>query len=335
MNHIEAFTCAKNPAAPETNEDRIAAIPGRLLAVVDGATDIGGHRYDDRLGRSATGGRLASEAVAEALAIAAAGSFTELPDPIELVGRLNAAIAAVYSRLNLSEEDVASGRHRFRAAFSAALIAGPAIRLVALGDCTIRINGKEVLGHSFPGDTVLSKARSVAWGILAGRGLEADTIRPLARQVIVTGPASGALPQPFRAEDAETICDAVRSDPAVRAACGDDLALIDRLLRVGLEGVRQSPETFDAVSLDGHGDPSSATRWTDLDLADVETLELASDGYPVLPETTGIAAWEAALARADATDPDRIDTHLSTKGRTATTFGDDRSILIANRTFSP
>lgn len=334
MHHIEAFTCAKFPSAPDTNEDRIVAIPGRLLAVVDGATDLGGIRYDDRLGAGATGGRLASEAVAEALAIAGAGSFAALPDGRALVADLNAAIGAVYARLNLSAGDIASGRHRFRAAFSAALIAGDRLRLVALGDCTIRINGQVVLAHVFPGDVVLSKARSVAWSILSARGMAADAIRPPARQVIVQGPASAALPQGFQPGDAQTICGAVRADAAVLSACGNDLARIDTLLRVGLQGVRNDPEAFDAVTLDGHGDPSRFVRSLDLPLAEVSTIELASDGYPSAPETVSIEAWERALAQADATDPDRIGAHLSTKGRTATTFGDDRSILIASRKFS-
>jgi len=331
---IEAFTCAKNPAAPDTNEDRIVAIPGRLLAVVDGATDLGGHRYDDRLGHAATGGRLAAEALAEALAIAGAGSFATLPDPHSLVAELNHAIADVYARLKLSRDDVASGRHRFRAAFSAALIAGDRLRLVALGDCIIRVNGKAKLALHYPGDAVLSKARAVAWSILAGRGLSVDAIRPLARQVIVAGLASGPLPEPFQKDDADSIGAAVRADTSVRAACGNDMALIDTLLQVGLQGVRNDPEAVDAVSLDGFGDPSQAVRWIDLPLSTVERLELASDGYPAQPETTSIAAWEAALALADATDPNRIGAYASTKGRTATSFGDDRSLLIATRTFS-
>lgn len=334
MHFIQAFTSAKNPAAPDNNEDRLVAIPGRLFAVVDGATDLGGHRYDDRLGSDAAGGRLAAEAVAEALAIAGAGSFTTLPDPQTLVADLNAAIAAVYSRLKLSRDEVASGQHRFRAAFSAALIAGDTLRLVAMGDCTIRLNGRVTLPHAYPGDAVFARARAVAWSILAERGLAADAIRPLARQIIVTGPAAGTLPEPFQADDADTICNAVRADAAVHEACDHDLSRIDALLQMGLQGVRNNPESFDAVSLDGFSDPSQALRWIDIPLPEVDVLELASDGYPAHPDSTSIAAWEAALAEADATDPDRIGTHASTKGRTPTTFGDDRSILIATRTIS-
>ena len=126
---------------------------------------------------------------------------------------------------------------------------------------------------------------------------------------------------------------AVHADPEVQTACGDR-AMIDSLLRAGLRGVRGDPERFDAVTLDGVGNPVDKVRTLQIPLADVDTLEIASDGYPVLPEQMEIAAWERALAEVDATDPDRIGSYAGTKGRTATTFGDDRSILIASRKFS-
>lgn len=329
MHHIQLFTCAKDPSAPDTNEDRIVVIPGRLFAVIDGATDLGGIRYDDWLGQNASGGRLAAEAVAEALCTVGAGGFDALPDPRDLVATMNGAIGAIYARLGLG------GRHRFRAGVSAALISGSTVRLLAVGDCTIRINGEVVLAHAFPGDTVLAKARSVAFMILTQRGMDIDSIRALARQAIVQGPTSEPLPEPFRPEDAQTIRDAVMADPAVRQACGNDAALIDALLRTGLQGVRNDPEAFDAVTFDGVGDPSRALRSIDLPLEGVETLELASDGYPAMPAGVGIAEWEDVLSIADEVDPERIGIHCSTKGRTAETFADDRSVLVAKRAFAP
>jgi hypothetical protein len=327
--HFEGFTQAKNPDAPETNEDRIVAIPGRVYAVIDGATDLSGLRYDDRLGQGATGGHLAAQAVAEALAIAGAGALVNLPEPSELAATLNGAIAATYRRIGIAEEEIQSGRQRFRAAFSAALVVGDKVRLIALGDCSIRLNGRLVLDHHFPGDTVLSKARSAAWSILVGKGLDANTVRPLARQLIVQGPASGrALPGPLTADDLAAILTSVRADPSVLTACSNDLALVDFILAAGLEGIRANPSGFDATVLDGVSDASPSIRTLDVPLGNTETLELSSDGYPAQPAAVSIAAWEQALAEADRIDPDRIGPHASTKGRHGKNFGDDRSILI-------
>ncbi|MBB4053623.1 hypothetical protein GGR20_003285 [Devosia subaequoris] len=329
MYHFQGFTQAKDPDAPETNEDRIVAIPNRLYAVIDGATDISGLRYDDRLGQGATGGYLAAQAVAEVLATAAAGPLTRLPDPTALVIDLNTAIAATYQRLRIAGSDIRSGLARFRAAFSAAFAVGDMVRLVALGDCTIRVNGKVVLDHHFPGDTVLSKARAVAWTMLLEKGLSVADIRPIARQLIVQGPTSATpVPQPLTAVDLAAIVAAVRRDGPVLEACGNDLALVDKILAAGLEGIRANPETFHASALDGVSDTSSSVRVLDLPRSEINTLELATDGYPALPDATGIAAWEAALAEADRTDPDRVGPHASTKGRVGKNFGDDRSILF-------
>jgi hypothetical protein len=329
LHYFEGFTQAKNPVLPDSNEDRIVAVPGRVYAVIDGATDLSGLRYDDRLGQGATGGHLAAQAVAEALAIAGAGAFHHLPDPLELVAGLNEAIAATYRRIGIAAAEVESGRERFRAAFVAAFVAGDTIRLVALGDCSIRLNGRAVLDYHFPGDLLLSQARSAAWSVLAAKGLDAAAIRPLARQLIVQGPASGMPPpEPLDADDLATILGAVRTDPAVLASCGDDVALVEKFLAAGLEGIRADPGGFNALVLDGVSDARSAIRMLDVPVATVGTLELSSDGYPAAPAEVSIAAWEAALAEADRLDPERIGPYASTKGRVGKNFGDDRSILI-------
>src|SRR3954447_21999463 len=46
---IEAFSEAKDPSAPEANEDRFAILPGRAFAVIDGVTDRLGTRYNGML----------------------------------------------------------------------------------------------------------------------------------------------------------------------------------------------------------------------------------------------------------------------------------------------
>lgn len=331
MFFFEGFTQAKNPDAPNTNEDRIVAIPGRVYAVIDGATDLSGLRYDDRLGQGATGGYLAAQAVAEALAIVGAGSFSALPEPSKLISTLNGAIAATYKRIGVADQEIQSGRQRFRAGFSSALVTDDIVRLVALGDCGLRLNGKAVLEHQFAGDIVLSKARSVAWSILVDKGLDVDVARPLARRLIVEGMAKGKTPPaPLTDDDLTAILASVRSDTGVLAACDNNASRIDMILGAGLEGIRSDPSRFDALVLDGVSDPATSVRVLDVPMAQIKTLELSSDGYPAQPNDVSIAAWEDLLAEADKVDPDRIGRFASTKGRAGKNFGDDRSILIVS-----
>ena len=329
---IEAFSCAKDPLAPETNEDQLAIVPGTLLAVLDGATDISGHRYDDMLGPRATGGRLAARAGMRALLDLAAGPFAELPAPGRIVAAASAGVRAVYERLGISAEDVASGRHRFRTTLAGAFFAGDRVRLICVGDCAIRLNGQTLLRRDFPADRVFSAARAAGWAILAGRGLPASEIRPVVREMIVQGLSPRTPPPaPLAPDDGARIIGTVRADPAVLSVFGGDARRVADVLGSGLAGVRRDPAAFGAEVIDGLADPTAHALCRDIPLSELDTLEIFSDGYPALPETVSLAAWEAALRHADTVDPDRIGPFASTKGCAPGRFGDDRTILIARR----
>jgi hypothetical protein len=92
--------------------------------------------------------------------------------------------------------------------------------------------------------------------------------------------------------------------------------------------VRTDPSAFNASVVDGVSHLDEVALCRDMALADIGTLELFSDGYPMMGDAPNIAAWEAALAHVDATDPERVGEFASTKGRVGAFFGDDRSILI-------
>lgn len=303
----------------------MAIVPGRLYAVADGATDISGLRYDDRLGRNATGGRLAARAVTDALYQLAQGG--DLPEPSVVLAGANGAIAEVYQRLGIVSETVRSGEHRFRAALAAVFLDDKMARLLCIGDCGIRINGADVLRRDFPADSVFAAARSIGWEILAARGVPVDEIRPAARQLIVEGLAGGC-PVLFSPEDLAAIRKAVPSHPALEHGRATP-ELIARALEGGLRAVRADPDAFDAGVPDGVGALDARTLVQDIPLAHIHTVEVFSDGYPMIPKSSSVTSWETALEYADATDPERTGEFASTKGCAGGLFGDDRTILIA------
>lgn len=332
LHCVEVFTCAKDPHAPDRNEDQAVIVPGTVLAVLDGATDISGQSYDDRLGTAATGGRLASRAAMLALQEMAAGPFAVLPEVAEVVAAASAGVRAVYGRLGISMADVASGQHRFRTTLAGAFFAGGRVRLICIGDCAIRVNGRDLLRRDFPADRVFSAARAQGWAILAARGQSPEAIRPVVREMIVQGLGPDTAPAaPLSPQDGAAICAAVRADAGVLAAFDGNAARVADVLASGLAGVRRDPAAFGAEVIDGLADPTPHALCSDLDLADIETLEIFSDGYPAIPDAPDLAAWEAALRQADAVDPDRIGPYASTKGCAPGRFGDDRTILIARR----
>jgi len=330
VHHFEAFTAAKDPARPETNEDQMVLRPGLVLAVIDGATDISGERFDDPLGTAATGGRLAARAMAQALSGWAAGETDAPPDPLPALEATNGGLLSLYHRIGRLDAAASNGELRFRATFAGAFFSRDCIRLVRLGDSGFRVNGRPVLEKHYPGDTVLSAARSAGWQRLSASGLDADSIRPLARQLIVRGlgQADALAELGFTADDITAIEADVMSRPAVLEAVGGDQRRIRHILSGGLEAIRRDPASYEALAMDGFSDFGAAAI-ADFVRSDVETLEIYTDGYPALPEAVSLAAWEAALRHADETDPERIDAYPSTKGCDAGRFGDDRTIIIA------
>jgi hypothetical protein len=76
--------------------------------------------------------------------------------------------------------------------------------------------------------------------------------------------------------------------------------------------------------VNGHDVPEKFIRVYRFLLADVHTLEIFSDGYPLVPEALTLEAWEAAYAQVEAEDPERYLKYLSTKSK------DDRSVMIIN-----
>lgn len=330
LHIFSGFTEAKNPTLPFTNEDQVVAVPAIGFAVIDGATDISGKRFTDRLGAEATGGRLAAQAIAEAfrLRFSAPGP---LPDPQALAATATAAVRDLYGRLGLSDVVQDNSDLRFRAGFVAAITDGSVVRLVKVGDCGIRVDGRQVLDKVFPGDIVLSAARAHGYALLRSRGYADDAIRSAARQMIVDGLADAAPERTeFSRADKAGIRAAVLADAEVNAVLADQ-GRIAMLLDAGLSGIRADTAGFDALVIDGVVDVSPVIQSLDVPMGSWRCIELHSDGYPSIPEAMSVEAWEAALAEADRIDPERVGPYRSTKGRVGANFGDDRSILIIER----
>jgi hypothetical protein len=90
---IEAFTEARTPADPGSNEDQLLILPSRGHAVIDGVTDRTGHGYDGLLA-----GQLASRTVQQAVAAFLFDPAEAELDPARLVMHVSQAIRAAYRR---------------------------------------------------------------------------------------------------------------------------------------------------------------------------------------------------------------------------------------------
>ena len=131
--------------------------------------------------------------------------------------------------------------------------------------------------------------------------------------------------------------------PALREAAYGHAAGLQKALdkaaieRAVLGGLREQylyinrTHPLGAPSINGFPIPRELIVQVDRDIDDIETIELFTDGYFGCPEGTTVADWESRLARIEASDPEKIGDHPSTKGSSNGHFSDDRTVLILRR----
>jgi len=327
---IEAFTEAKDPRRPDSNEDRIVALPGRVFAVIDGATDKSGRRHG-----GLTGGQIAANAVADTVA-ALAYDPAPAPSGPELVARISEAIQNQYRALGLLDEAEADPLARFSATLALALAVPAGWRFYRVGDSGIRLNGTELLLDESQLDPVYSQFRVALWHRFIAAGLPVDEVDRRSRQRLVEGAAN---------ESADSALVAAARDEAVQkiAAASPDLDAteIRRILDRGL--ARQTDyRGGDALlyrgldhplgygPLDGWPIPDPFIRIDERSSHKIDKIELFTDGYYGVPDTATIAGWEGWLADIQRDDPYRIGRCPSTKGSAPGRNADDRSVLIVS-----
>jgi hypothetical protein len=86
-------------------------------------------------------------------------------------------------------------------------------------------------------------------------------------------------------------------------------------------------KTLGYGGLDGFKIPDRYIEHRSYPLAEVDTLELFSDGYFEPGASFGVASWEESFRAVEAADPHKIDRYLSTKGTTREALTDDRTYL--------
>jgi hypothetical protein len=109
----------------------------------------------------------------------------------------------------------------------------------------------------------------------------------------------------------------------------------DELLRLIHNGIANGQGEFQNVvgpylgygGIDGFPVPPRHVESRSYPLADLETIELFSDGYFKPGDGFGVASWERAFAEVEAEDPHKIGRYMSTKGTTPAILTDDRTYL--------
>ncbi|MEJ1158956.1 protein phosphatase 2C domain-containing protein [Prosthecomicrobium sp. N25] len=328
---IEAFSRGKHHARPEENEDCLLVLPGLGYAVLDGVTDRSARRYGGM-----RAGRHASRTVANRLAEVLPASLRDAAGPREraagLVAAAGAAIRESYVAHELLAEAEARPALRMGCTLAMAVHDRDRLVLLSVGDTGLRVSladGRtETHVEEKPLDRITALMRREAWRWAEAQGADVEEVRSLSDAACWSGLA--ALHDRLPAGEAEGL------RRRILEVCGEEIRgvsqrEIDRLVDSGIAGQRafaNHPE-FDLGYgvLDGFPVPDRYVFTAEHRLDAVETLEIFSDGYFKSPQGFGVEAWEAAFREVEAEDPDKVLTHPSTKGSSATAWADDRTYL--------
>lgn len=306
---FDGLVLPKDDAAPEACEDRVVILPPDFAAVIDGATDITGQRFDGR-----TGGALAADAVAAAFAQAWLDRRGDGPDPFataaDALALADRAIAGVYRHLGVTDVAAQPAR-RFRAAFAVATRWNGNWRGVGVGDCALRIDAGPPVLRDHPAERVFAAWRAA---MIADRPDRPDAD---IRAALLSG-MSGA--------------DAGARRAAARIMA-DDPVLGPQALRAGLCGMRAArpgdPLAFGVA--DGVGDMGHAFCWqVAARTRETATLALWTDGW-LSPSGGHREGWIAAAGAVHAADPRRTGPYACVKGATASGRHDDMGLVLIAR----
>lgn len=323
----EVFSQAKDPEDQEANEDRILVLPNRAYAVIDGVTDKSGRQYD-----GLTGGRIAGRLVEDAIRDACADREPDTIDVEWLLGRIGEKFATAFWQMGIHCHTDSFETAQFAAQLALALMGREGVRFIIIGDCGLRLNGKEVLQPSFSLDVIGAVIRKVVWNHLKKNGADRQSANDLARAYTVTGlqnvlPNSGDL---ITSHDLVGIREEVLAE-ASKALPQISQAHIAEAFAGGMSeqhryANRVHPLGF--ATINGRPVPRSMIVSIDRKLSEIDTIELFSDGYFGVPEGTEIEDWEDWIARVEAEDPEKLGRFSSTKGSVGRCMADDRTILI-------
>ena len=324
---IEAFSEAKNPSSPQTNEDQIVILPGRAYAVIDGVTDRLGTRYDGMLS-----GQYAAMTVKRALEHMLSAPDAGM-DGESIVRALTAEIAAAYEAHGMAERVRNDWNLRISAALALVLVQADTVDVVLVGDSGVRINGETVLRMEKDLDLITSVLRRQAWPVIGRRTSDPEKQEQISRRVTWHGTRQplDAVAGTLDADDMALIeSRAIAAN--LEALPHVPRADIENLVQGGIVNAQGGYQNNPSLQLgypciDGFEVPQHMITIERFPRSEVETVEIYSDGYFKPGDGFGVASWEKAFAEAEREDPAKVLLYPSPKGSTASLWADDRTYL--------
>jgi hypothetical protein len=325
---IEAFSLGKSLADPSANEDRFVILPGRAYAVIDGVTDRLGTRYDGMLS-----GRYAATIVKAALEHLLSTPDAPLDNPERVVLAMSEALQNAYRRHDMLDAAAEDWNRRFAATLSLAAISGDRLIVLLVGDSGVRLNGTQLLQDEKDLDRITATLRITAWPAICAATPDPLLREKSSRLVTWNGTRNAAkvlngLLSDVQLAEIETAAIAA-NQAALPHVPAEDIAYLVQGGIVHAQGkyLNNTESTLGYSCLDGFEIPKQLYQVHEFKLADIETIELFTDGYFKLGDGFGVKAWEDTFAQVEREDPSKITLFPSVKGSTAEGYADDRTYL--------
>ena len=319
MKRIDCLSVPKSRDLKDPGDDVVSVLPDKFYGVFDGATDTTG-----TFRGPCSPGRFAATSAAQAMLRQVLQPQGPVTEPQVWLADMNTAIHDGLHNLGVPQARVSTTA-------AMAIPIGSNMHFLMVGDSGLRINGHDITHMTKDVDRLFTQVRLATRQVLRAQGLQGDALETATRELVFKGLHPSRQSVLSRAQ-VEQIVD------QVSMACQGQLmpdamdCLADMVSR-GISGgqyqfANQSGHSLAYASVDGSQTRGKDLRYFSRPMADVQSIELFTDGYMSCPQGgVSVMDWEANFAKDEAQDPEKIGRYAGVKGSTQAYFSDDRTVL--------
>jgi len=319
LKRIDCLSVPKSRDLKDPGDDVVSVLPDKFYGVFDGATDTTG-----TFRGPISPGRFAATSAAQAMLRQVLQPQGPVTEPQVWLADMNAAIRDGLHNLGVPQARVSTTA-------AMAIPIGSDMHFLMVGDSGLRINGQDITHMTKDVDRLFTQVRLATRQVLRGQGLQGDALETVTRELVFKGldPSRQATILPSKVLEIIT---------QVSAACRgklmqDAMDCLPDMVSRGISGgqyqfANQIGHSLAYASVDGSQTRGKDLRYFSLPKAEVQSIELFTDGYMSCPQSgVSVMDWEANFAQDEAQDPEKIGRYAGVKGSTQAYFSDDRTVL--------
>jgi hypothetical protein len=319
VKRIDCLSVPKSRDLNDPGDDVVSVLPDKFYGVFDGATDTTGTFQGP-----CSPGRFAATAAAQAMLRQVLQPQGPVTEPQVWLADMNAAIRDGLHNLGVPQARVSTTA-------AMAIPIGTNMHFLMVGDSGLRINGHDITHMTKDVDRLFTQVRLATRQVLRAQGLQGDALETATRELVFKGLDPSRQVTILPSQVLEILAQ-------VSAACRgklmpDAMDCLPDMVSRGISGgqyqfANQMGHSLAYASVDGSQSRGIDLRYFSRPKADIQSIELFTDGYMSCPQSgVSVMDWEANFAQDEAQDPEKIGRYAGVKGSTQAFFSDDRTVL--------